>query len=93
IDLQYDLSEQGQAKLRGELETTFSSRPADAWEQLLVGVDGGGSCVAVALHPSEVATHPQLAARGAVRELPAQAGAFMPASPYVVDGVRSDADH
>ncbi|MCW2926305.1 MAG: L-carnitine dehydratase/bile acid-inducible protein [Thermoleophilia bacterium] len=88
--LQYDPGEQ--EALRGELETTFASRPAAAWEAVLVGGDGGGSCVVRALHPSEVATHPQLRARGAVLAVPGVADAHMPASPYVVDGVRSDSE-
>lgn len=85
---QYDLEEQ--PTLRGELETLFATRSAHEWETLLVGHDGGDACVAVALHPSDVADHPQLAARGAVRPLPGAGDALMPASPYVVDGVRSD---
>lgn len=79
-----------QERLRAELEQAFASRPAAEWERLLVGADGGDCCVAVALHPREVAQHPQLAARGAVRELPGAPGAWMPASPFVVDGRRSD---
>jgi crotonobetainyl-CoA:carnitine CoA-transferase CaiB-like acyl-CoA transferase len=87
-ELQYDPTQQ--EFLIGELETIFAARSAHEWETLLVGADGGGSCVALALHPSDVAEHPQLAARGAVLELPGAGDAHMPASPYVVDGVRSD---
>ena len=87
-ELQYDPSQQ--EFLQGELDTIFAERTGHEWETLLVGPDGGGSCVALALHPSDVADHPQLAARGAVLDLPGSEGAHMPASPYVVDGIRSD---
>ena len=87
-ELQFDPS--AQPRLRAELEAVFATRDARAWEQLLTGADGGGSCVVRALHPSEVAEHPQLAARGAVVPVAGEHGAWMPASPYVVDGVRSD---
>jgi alpha-methylacyl-CoA racemase len=86
---QYDPAEQD--ALRGELDTIFALRTAHEWEQLLVGADGGGSCVARVLHPADVPDHPQLAARGAVRAMPGATDAWMPASPYVIDGVRSDA--
>lgn len=87
--LQYD--EAAQSELALELERTFASRPASHWEQLLVGDDGGAACVVRALHPGEVHEHPQLAARGAVLPLAGGDGSGrMPASPYVVDGVRSD---
>ncbi len=88
-DLQYDPTAQGE--LRAQLEAVFAERHSGEWERLLVGADGGGSCVVRVLHPSAVHEHPQLAARGAVHELPgSDAGAHMPASPYLVDGVRSD---
>lgn len=94
VELQYDMSEQ--ARLRSELEATFATREAAAWEQLLVGTDGGGACAVRVLHPGDVQTHPQLAARGAVLPLAGsdddRSGAWMPASPYVVDGVRSDSE-
>lgn len=87
--LQYDPAAQPELEL--ELERTFASRTAEEWERLLVGDDGGGACVVRALHPREVHRHPQLAARGAVLHLAiGEPGAWMPASPYVVDGVRSD---
>jgi crotonobetainyl-CoA:carnitine CoA-transferase CaiB-like acyl-CoA transferase len=88
VELQYDLTRQDE--LRRELEAVFARRSAGDWESRLVGAGGGDCCVVRALHPSEVASHPQLAARGAVRELPGAPGAVKPASPYVVDGVRSD---
>lgn len=87
--LQYDSD--AQDELAAELETVFAARTAHEWETILVGATGGDSCVAVALHPGEVAEHPQFLARGAVLELPGEQEARMPASPYVVDGVRSDA--
>lgn len=86
---QYD--PEAQDDLRAELETEFGRRSSDHWEQLFVGEDGGGACVVRVLHPSEVADHPQLVARGAV--LPIEGvdhRAHMPASPFVVDGLRSD---
>ena len=90
-DLQYDPGAQGE--LRTQLESVFESRPAAEWEQLLVGDDGGSSCAVRVLHPSELHAHPQLAARGAVLPLPGGAGeAWMPASPYVVDGVRTSSE-
>ena len=85
IELQYDL--QAQERIRTELATHFATAPATHWEELLTGADGGSSCVARALHPSEVAHHPQLLARDALCTL--NAGTHMPASPYVVDGVRN----
>ncbi|MCW2922460.1 MAG: L-carnitine dehydratase/bile acid-inducible protein [Thermoleophilia bacterium] len=87
-ELQYSPSDQ--AHLRTELETVFAARDAAAWEQVLVGDAGGDACVVRVLHPSQVASHPQLVARGAVLPLPGSDIAHMPASPYVVDGVRSD---
>lgn len=87
-ELQYDPAQQ--EMLIGELDTTFATRSGHEWEALLVGDAGGDSCVAVALHPSDVADHPQLVARGAVLELPGGDGAVMPASPYVIDGRRTD---
>jgi crotonobetainyl-CoA:carnitine CoA-transferase CaiB-like acyl-CoA transferase len=87
-ELQYDPTQQ--EFLQGELDTMFAERTAHEWEMLLVGADGGGSCVAVAAHPSDVADHPQLAARGAVLAAPGGSDAHMPASPYVIDGLRSD---
>jgi crotonobetainyl-CoA:carnitine CoA-transferase CaiB-like acyl-CoA transferase len=87
-ELQYDPT--AQSTLRSELEQVFAGRDAREWERLLVGADGGGACAVRVLHPREVATHPQLVARGAVLDLPGEPGAHMPASPYVVDGVRSD---
>jgi crotonobetainyl-CoA:carnitine CoA-transferase CaiB-like acyl-CoA transferase len=92
--LQYDLAAQG--RLREALETTFAARPAREWEELLVGAAGGDACAVRVLHPGEVHAHPQLAARGAVLPLPGGGNddgggeTWMPASPYVVDGVRSD---
>src|SRR5690606_31583766 len=64
IAQQYDPAPRVQAGLRQELEAVFAARDADEWERLLVGADGGGACVVVARHPSELAHHPQLAARG-----------------------------
>ncbi len=87
-DLQYDPT--AQAELRAELEAVFATRDAAAWEALLVGDAGGDTCVVRVLHPSEVAAHPQLVARGAVQPLPGSTSAHMPASPFVIDGVRSD---
>lgn len=88
LERQYDPT--AQDGLRAELEQVFAKRSASDWEALLVGEDGGGACVVRVLHPQEAASHPQLAARGAVRAVPGQEGAWMPASPYVVDGCRSD---
>ena len=86
---QYDPAAQNE--LRAELETVFATRPAHEWEDELVGASGGDACVTRVLHPSDVARHPQLAARGAVATVPGIVGeAHMPASPFVVDGVRSD---
>ncbi len=87
-ELQYSPSDQD--RLRSELETVFATRDAAAWESLLVGDGGGDACVVRVRHPADVATHPQLVARGAVVPLPGSDAAHMPASPYVVDGVRSD---
>lgn len=90
VELQYDPA--AQAELRTELERLFATRTAREWEELLVGEDGGDACVVRALHPCEVHEHPQLAARDAVRPLAGgERGAWMPASPYVLDGRRSDA--
>lgn len=86
-ELQYDPTAQG--SLREALEAVFGTRAAHEWEQLLVGDAGGDACVVRVLHPSQVATHPQLVARGAVLALPGRADAHMPASPFVIDGVRS----
>jgi crotonobetainyl-CoA:carnitine CoA-transferase CaiB-like acyl-CoA transferase len=47
-----DLSREG-------LGALFASAPRDAWIERL-----GGACVAPVLTPDEVATHPQVAARG-----------------------------
>lgn len=88
VELQYQPAEQ--RRLRTELETIFAARDAAAWEQLLVGDAGGDACVVRVLHPSEVAAHPQVVARGAVLPLPGSDVAHMPASPYVIDGVRHD---
>lgn len=89
--LQYDDS--AQAELRAQLEQVFAARSAHEWEQLLVGADGGGACVVRVLHGREVPQHPQLQVRGAVVAVPDVADeAWMPASPYVVDGVRSDSE-
>lgn len=87
-ELQYSPTDQ--ERLRDELERVFAMRTAAEWEHALVGDAGGDACVVRVLHPSELAAHPQLVARGAVQPLPGGAGAHMPASPYVVDGVRSD---
>lgn len=86
VELQYQPDRQGE--LRAELEAAFAERSAVEWDALLAGRDGGEACVARVLDGSEVAEHPQLAARGAVQVL--DDGAVRPASPYVVDGVRSD---
>jgi len=88
FELQYDPSAQG--RLRTELEQVFAARDAAEWERLLVGDDGGGACVVRVLHPDDVVGHPQHGERGAVLPVPGQAGAWMPASPYVLDGTRSD---
>ncbi|MCW2924220.1 MAG: Alpha-methylacyl-CoA racemase, partial [Thermoleophilia bacterium] len=88
VERQYDPSAQGD--LRAELDAVFAARPAAEWEALLVGPDGGGACVCRVLHPREVGEHPQVAARGAVLPVPGAPDRRMPASPYVVDGVRSD---
>jgi crotonobetainyl-CoA:carnitine CoA-transferase CaiB-like acyl-CoA transferase len=47
---------------REDLVRLFASRPRDAWVEVL-----SEACVGPALAPSEVADHPHLAARGAVR--------------------------
>src|SRR5690606_7207436 len=83
VDLQYELGRQ--EELRDELAGVLATRTAAAWEQLLPD-----ACACRVLHPREVASHPQLAARGAVRTL--DGGERVPASPYVVDGVRSDSN-
>lgn len=87
---QYDLADQDE--LRAELAAVFATRDAAAWERLLVGADGGHACAVRVLHPGQVHLHPQHEARGAVLPLDtADAGdAWMPASPYVLDGARSD---
>jgi crotonobetainyl-CoA:carnitine CoA-transferase CaiB-like acyl-CoA transferase len=91
VELQYDPT--AQDELRTQLEQVFATRAATAWEQLLVGVGGGDACVVRVLHPRELPQHPQLLARGAVMRVPDVADdAWMPASPYVVDGVRSDSE-
>jgi alpha-methylacyl-CoA racemase len=90
-ELQYDPT--AQDELRSQLEQALQARDAAEWEQLLVGADGGGACVVRVLHPRELPQHPQLRARGAVVPVPDIADdAWMPASPYVVDGVRSDSE-
>jgi crotonobetainyl-CoA:carnitine CoA-transferase CaiB-like acyl-CoA transferase len=85
---QYDPASQD--AIRGELDTLFALRSSHEWEELLVGDAGGGACVTRVLHPSDVPDHPQLAARGAVRAMAGATDAWMPASPFVIDGVRSD---
>lgn len=76
-----------QPALRSELEAIFATRTAREWEAEFGGADGGDACVVRVLHGTELASHPQHAARGAVRSTAAGA---MPASPYVIDATRSD---
>ena len=76
-----------QSGLRRELESVFATRPAAEWEAVFGAEDGGDACVVRVLHASELADHPQHAARGSIIASPAGP---MPASPYVLDGVRSD---
>lgn len=52
------------AASRAELVELFRSKPRASWVEQLAGL-----CVAEALLPSELAAHPQLAARGAVQRL------------------------
>lgn len=87
VELQYDLA--AQQELHDQLAATLVTRTSTQWLDLLVGVDGGSACVTPVLHPSTIDGHPQLAARGAVEQVPGSA-AVMPAAPYVLDGVRSD---
>lgn len=89
-ELQFD--PQAQPQLRDELERIFATRTAAEWEQLLVGDDGGGCCVVRVERRDGVPRHPQLQARGALGRLPGSERHWMPMSPYVVDGTRSDED-
>ena len=54
-------------RLREELATIFAGRTRDEWEQRLAGLE---VCCEPVLELDEVAAHPQIAARGLVREFP-----------------------
>jgi crotonobetainyl-CoA:carnitine CoA-transferase CaiB-like acyl-CoA transferase len=69
-----------QTALIAELDALFARRDADAWEALLGPAD---CCFAVVLRPDEVAGHPQVAARGLVREVD---GRVEPGFPAWIDG-------
>jgi crotonobetainyl-CoA:carnitine CoA-transferase CaiB-like acyl-CoA transferase len=56
-----------QERLREELATIFAGRTRDEWEQRLAGLE---VCCEPVLELDEVAAHPQIAARGLVREFP-----------------------
>lgn len=81
VDRQYDPS--AQDELRAALSGAFASRTAPEWELALEAED---ACVTRLRHPREVASHPQLRARGAVDRL--EGGAPAPAAPWVIDGRR-----
>lgn len=86
--LQHDPSSQMHVQER--LAAIFSARESAYWEQLLATPNGGVSCVTRVLNPSEVPNHPQIKDRGALSVLPNSTQGFMPSSPYVLDGVRTD---
>ena len=56
-----------QERLREELASIFAGRTRDEWEQRLAGLE---VCCEPVLELDEVAAHPQIAARGLVREFP-----------------------
>jgi crotonobetainyl-CoA:carnitine CoA-transferase CaiB-like acyl-CoA transferase len=56
-----------QERLREKLTTIFAGRTRDEWEQRLAGLE---VCCEPVLELDEVAAHPQIAARGLVREFP-----------------------
>jgi alpha-methylacyl-CoA racemase len=84
---QFDPDRQGE--LRAGLAAAFASQPADAWRQHFEGEDGGGCCVTLVRTPREATQHPQLSARGAVTHLDGTDTWPIPASPYVINGVRT----
>lgn len=82
---QYDPT--AQEHLRNELARVFATRPAAAWHELLSSEE---TCTVRVMHPLEVASHPQLAARSALEGLGGSADHPAPRSPFVFDGSRSD---
>jgi alpha-methylacyl-CoA racemase len=56
-----------QERLRGELAAIFAGRTREEWEHRLAGLE---VCCEPVLELDEVAAHPQIAARGLIREFP-----------------------
>jgi len=82
---QYDPSAQGD--ICRQLEAVFLTRTADEWHDLLAVEE---TCVTRVYEGDSFTSHPQHAARKSLRELPDDPGTFVPASPFVINGTRSD---
>ena len=77
-------------ELRARLAEAFATRTAAEWERELEGTAGGDCCVARVRTPAEAADAAPFAARGATVPVPGGGGPHMPASPFVLDGSRTE---
>jgi len=83
------LDDDAQPAIRAAFAAAFATRTRDEWVEALAGAD---TCVAPALEISEVAAHPQFAARGVVTDAthPTQ-GTFSQLAPLLAGMPRPDA--